>query len=504
MTNLGHRTARWAHALPARATAVSRSPLWRRRLAWAVGSLLAIWLLAYALVPPLARAQIEKLASGKLGRAVTVGTVDFKPWSLELTLSDLAVARAQPATGAAGASAPARELGASPQLSIRRLYIDAELASLLRLAPVADAVQVDGLAVSLTHFGGGRYDIDDIMARLQPPAAAPAGEALRFALYNIVLGGAQVDFRDEAVGRTHELRDLNLSIPFLSNLDSQRDVKTAPRLAFRLNGSSFDTAAEGTPFAQTRKTDAALTLRNVDLRPYLGYLPAGLPFRLQRAVLNADLKLAFEQTPAAVVRLSGSVTADQVSLLQVAAKSQAPAEAPAGAVAGAAPELLSFDQLRVVMEDVRPLDQVVKLSRVELTGPALHIVRHRAGDLNILPAGTAVAESPAATKTIAGGARPEGAAGTNASPAPAAPRATAAAAWKVEVAAVAVRGGRVSWRDETLASPAEVRLAGLSLDAAGISLPFRAGAPARVSGALGLDLEPAAPATATGAAGSRP
>ena len=94
--------------------------------------------------------------------------------------------------------------------------------------------------------------------------------------------------------KTHALRELTVSIPFLSNLQSQREIKTSPRLAFKLNGSSFDTAAEATPFADSRKTDASIKLSDFDLKPYLGYLPASLPFRLQGALLNADVKVAFE------------------------------------------------------------------------------------------------------------------------------------------------------------------------------------------------------------------
>ncbi|MES2954238.1 MAG: DUF748 domain-containing protein, partial [Pseudomonadota bacterium] len=307
------------------------------------------------------------------------------------------------------------------------------------------------------------------------------GKPQRFALYNLVLSGGSADFNDLAVGKRHELRALTLSVPFLSNLRSQRDVKTAPHLTFTLNGSRFDTAAEGTPFAQTRKTDATFRLSALDLQPYLGYLPASLPLRLQSGVLNADLKVAFEQTPETVVKLSGSVTAGQVRLLSAAG--------------GAAPaaELLAFERLQVVLDDVRPLEQVIKLSSVVLTSPVLSITRDRAGHLNLLPA------SPQfATKIVAADARPERARGQNnaASQAPAASAsaarpapavAPAAMPWQVQVASVAVRAGTVNWLDQSLASPAQIRLNGLVLDASAIAFPFAAAAPLQFKGAIALD-----------------
>ncbi|MEO6321421.1 MAG: DUF748 domain-containing protein [Polaromonas sp.] len=93
------------------------------------------------------------------------------------------------------------------------------------------------------------------------------------------MSGGRLDFEDRSVHTTHELRDLPLAVPFLSNLPSKRDINTTPRLAFTLNGSPFDTAAEGTPFARTRKPDASITLRDLDLTPHLAYWPASLPWR---------------------------------------------------------------------------------------------------------------------------------------------------------------------------------------------------------------------------------
>jgi uncharacterized protein involved in outer membrane biogenesis len=476
--------ARWSlfwRGLPALASSVIRSPRWQRGAAWVVGGLLLFWALAWAAMPGLLKWQLEKAVSEKLGRQLTLGQVDFRPWSLELTLHDLALAKAGASPVSPGLS---RE---SPQLSIKRLYIDAELQSLLRLAPVVDAIQVDDPVLSLTHLGEGRYDVDDILARLKPAPDEPAGKPQRFALYNLVLTGGRADFNDMAVRKNHELRELSLSVPFLSNLRSQRDVQTSPRLSFALNGSRFDSAAEGTPFAQTRKTDATFRLNALDLRPYLGYLPAGLPLQLQAGVLNADIKLAFEQTPETVVRVSGTVTADQVRLL-------------GSAGAPAAPELLGFERLQVVMDEVRPLEQVVRLSSVELTSPVLNLTRDRNGELNLLPR---------AIKNRAVYAGPAGATGQNSAPAlaasaPATPRAASVAPsrapWKVQVASLAVRRGMVNWLDQSLVSPAQIRLNGLVLDASAISYPFSAAAPLQFKGAIALDAAAVAAAAPPAAA----
>ena len=329
---------------------------WVLRALWTLGGVLAVWGLAWLLLPGLVKSQLEARASAQLGRQVTLGAVDFKPWSLELTLHDLAVARA------AGVAEK------SPQLLIKRIYIDAELQSLLRLAPVLDAIEVEAPQLSLTYLGAGHYDVDDVLARLSQPSDKPAAEPLRFALHNLVLSAGTLDFIDTSVGKTHALRDLQIRLPFLSNLASQRAVLVQPQLAFRLNGSQFDSSAQGTPFAQTRKMDATLKVSALDVTPYLGYLPASLPVKLNSAVLNADLKVVFEQSPTLAVKLSGLLQAGQVKL-----QSAGPGM----------PEVLAFDLLKLELTDVRPLEQVAQLASVELTGPRLSVARNKAGQLNL-------------------------------------------------------------------------------------------------------------------------
>ena len=428
---------------------------WVRRAAWVAGGVAALWAVGWLAVPPLLKHQAQKIASEKTGRVVRIGGIDFKPWTLELTVSDLAIATAD---------------GRADQLRIKRIYIDSEMQSLLRLAPVVDALVVDTPVARLTHLGGGRYDIDDIVKKITPPADQPASAPLKFALYNLALQGGALDFIDTTVGKTHTLRDLRLDVPFLSNLEAQRNIHTDPRLAFKLNGSAFDSVAETTPFAQTHKTDATLKLSALDLSPYLGYLPASAPVRLVSAVLDADLKIAFEQNPAPVVRLSGVVQASGVRLDD--AKQQA---------------LLAFEHLKLSLADVRPLAQSIKLSAVELTAPTLTVHRARDGRMNLdlvsAPAdpaqATAKAAAPAApvaptgnvgSKTIANNDQTTlGSSSKDSKPA-------AAGGWKLEVAQVAVRGGRVDWTDDTTAvdkgSPARLGLRELEMDATGIAVPL--------------------------------
>ena len=419
-------------------------PQWLRRGRWFLGGLLVVWVLAWLVVPPLAKRMIEEKGSAALGRTLTIGAVDFYPWSLELTVHDLAIATAD---------------GSAKQFSAERLYVDAELESVLRMAPVVDAITVDAPTLHLAHLGDGHYDVEDIVAKLEKDSATtPASAPLPFALYNLSINGGSVDFFDHlpSGGRRHTLRALQLAVPFLSTLDSKRDVKVQPRLAFELNGSHFDTAAEGTPFALTDKGDATIKIAQLDLTPYVPYLPASLPVRLQTAVVDADLRLGFEQAAKTKLAIKGLVTVSNLSVSDAGGK-----------------PLLGAESMVAELADVRPLEHIVHLASLEITAPKLQVTRNRAGFTNFEMGNQKVPDD--ATKNIAANADSTGATSTKLSKTASAPvPAKERGPWTLTLDKLMVRRGDASWTDDSRQPQVQVALAQMELQANALQWPLTA------------------------------
>jgi uncharacterized protein involved in outer membrane biogenesis len=377
----------------------------------------AAWLAA----PSVIKSQIESQGSEALGRKLTVAAVDFKPWTLELTLTGLRIASAD---------------GKSDQFVVERLYADAAVQSVFRLAPVIDAITVDAPQVHISHSADGKFDFDDVLKRLAARPKDPHSSPVRFALYNVVVNNGSLDIADD-VGkheRLHTVRHLHLAVPFLSNLDSSRDVTVQPHLGFELNGTSFDSAALATPFAQTAKGEVSLRINKLDLAPYLPYLPQDLPLALKAAVLDTDLKIAFEQTALPKVVVSGAVT---VSHLQVAR--------PDGAA------LLSVGVIHTVLKDVRPLEHRVVLESVEVSRLALHASRDSSGNLNLdlvsKSKDAKVQDVKATTST------------------------TEQSAWRVELEHFKFKDGEILWADQMAASPVRWRLGNVDVTAKDVHWP---------------------------------
>ncbi|RCW73865.1 uncharacterized protein DUF748 [Pseudorhodoferax soli] len=419
----------------------SRISLRLQRLILALLGLAFFWSAGMLWVPWLLKPQAERAIGEALGRSVQIGTVEFRPWSLELTLQDLAV-RTQD--------------GAGDQLHVGQIYVNAALDSLWRLAPVLDALEVSQPRLRLRQQSPGHYDIDDILARLSAPSDKPPGEPPKFALYNLALMDGSVEVQDDVVGRQHSLRGLQLGLPFLSNLQADREIQTQPRLAFTLNGSAFDSSAQSTPFLDSRKTAAHFSIRGFDVQPYLPYWPQGLPVKLQAGVLEADLALDFEQTPAASVVVKGRLGLHGLRLHDVGGG-----------------ELLQVERIALDVAELRPLQRVLRLASLQIDGPQLRVERDGGGQFNLLPAATAAAE-----------------------PAPAAEPAAPAPAWSVVLDKAALQGGRIAWRDQLAAPggpPAELSVDQLTLALQDLAYPFahpmRLQGSARIGGAAALAFE---------------
>lgn len=408
----------------------------RKRLVYAVAALLALWFLIWLGGPSLLRSVVEKQGTEALGRAVHVGRIDLRPWSLEASIEDLRIAQAD---------------GQTDQLSIKRLYVDASIQSLFRWAPVIDTLTVDQPRLVLRHTGNGEYDIDDILQRLAKPSE-PAKPLPRFAVFNIALRQGSFDFVDQPVNKTHEVRELTLTIPFLSDIGSRRDVFTEPRLAFTLNGDRFDSQAKTTPFAQSRHTEASFSIPHLDLAPYLAYWPQRLPLRPTRGALQADLQVVFEQSDAPHVQLSGDVALSSFQLDETLPNAKGS-------------NLLEWERLGVRLKRVALLEQQAEIADIDWQQPHVQLSRDANGRTNLERIAQAL--TPAASVT------------PNAEPSPKKP------GWQVSLAHAAVRDARVQWRDATVQPTAALDVQELSASVDNVRWPEMTPAALQGSARLG-------------------
>ncbi|MBT9455124.1 MAG: DUF748 domain-containing protein [Burkholderiaceae bacterium] len=407
--------------------------IWRG--AWKAGAAALVVLLLLALssiwlLPWLVQQQVLPLATQSLGRAVTVQQLDFVPWRMELSLRGLQVA---------GSTA-----GDAPLLEIEGAVANLSLSSLWHRAPVVEELTLDRPLLRLARIAEGRYSIDDLLQRLQAgPPAKPGDKPAQFALYNLQLREGKLLLDDRPVGQSHELSRLNLDLPFLSNLDMHIKVKVQPRLAGVLNSVAFDSGAITTPFDQRKETSLKLHLDALDLRPYLGYLPKGLPIKLLQGHVTTDLELDFAQSDKAVPQISlrGRLQLNDWALAH--ADNQ---------------PLLHWKRLDLSLKDVQPLRQLARLGELQWEAPCLSLLRLRSGALKLPAAGTQAAAGISTHKTESG--------------------------WQLSLDRFALQQGGLQWRDQAGGPAAALNVNELALELKGLAYPLAAEAGLQLSGRL--------------------
>ena len=101
----------------------------------------------YVGVPYAVRTVVEKTASEKLGRAVTLSDVSFNPWTWVFEMRGLTIP----------------EEGSDPLLSLGLLRVDASSQTLFKLAPVLDEITIDGLKVNAVVNDKNRKELEKLL-----------------------------------------------------------------------------------------------------------------------------------------------------------------------------------------------------------------------------------------------------------------------------------------------------------------------------------------------------
>src|SRR6476620_7655240 len=93
----------------------------------------------------------------------------------------------------------------------------------------------------------------------------------------------------------------------------------------------------------------------------------GLPAQLRAATLNADVVVAFEQRPRLSLKVAGVVGASGIEVVDAAAS-----------------DLLKVGNIQVQIDELRPLERLVRLRQIDIDAPHVVATRNAAGHVNLL------------------------------------------------------------------------------------------------------------------------
>ena len=342
-------------------------PRLRLGLIWTAGVLVAFALLGFLIAPYLIRPVLERQLSEALDRQVTIARLDINPFALSATLHDVVV-------GERGGQGP-------PLMAIPELYVNSELFSVFRWAPVVNELKLSQPALNLVRNNDKTYNFSDLLDRA---LAGPAGPPPGFSVSNIQIVGGRIAFDDRPEHRQHQVTEINIGIPFLSSLPSQTEIKVQPQFSALVNGRPVAVSGETRPFLDTRETLLHWNLDDLPIATYVEYSPVPLPVKVESGRLAAKLDLAFvgHGSAPAQFTLAGTV---RVTDLALAERSGA--------------KLLRVPALDLDLARVDLVGDSAELRSLTVDGIELDVRRAASGELNLAtlaPAGAGPAKKTGA------------------------------------------------------------------------------------------------------------
>lgn len=333
----------------------TKSPRWIRFRSVAIGLatfLVLFGIFGYFAGPPIARSLLTDVLTKRLHRPVTLGEININPYAMTVRIADLRI----------GDTAGGEAAG------FDELFVDLDITSIFRAAPVIEEFRLVGPRVHLVHEAPGKYNISDLLDEWLKPGDSPAPMP-RFSVNNIRIIGGRIDFEDRPVSSQHAVTDINLALPFISNLAHQANIFTEPAFSANINGAPLELAGQTKPFGEVKESEFKLELDHFDLTRYLVYSPVSLPFTVTGALLDTDLALSFRndgKNPAALA-ISGRVGIHDVNLVE----------------SGERP-LLKLGKLEIPVTGVEPLNAVYRFGGIRLEGLETFVRVDRDGNLNWL------------------------------------------------------------------------------------------------------------------------
>ena len=408
----------------------------RKKILIIAGGCLAFYFVAVffgvsAVVTRLAPAKLEAF----LGRPVAVEKIRVNPLTLSVTVRGLVIKDKN---------------RTDPFVRFDRLYVNAELWSLVRRGLVLKQVRLEKPEIHVARLSGTTFNFSDLMAgkdEEHPAEPETPSKPFRFYVADTAVVDGTVVYRDEPVGKTHRVSPINWHLPFISNFTRYQDRFAEPDFSCTVDGALVSLNVRTKPFKDTLETVAELSLSNLSLSDYFGYVPPDrVGFLVDRGKLDVSAGVSFHEAdgkPVASVR--GRMVLKDLNLTDKAGS-----------------DLLTLPRLEADLLPSVITDNRVHTGAVKVTAPALAVVRQADGVINLANLvngkGTPATDEggtdePAAGVDAVAIDQPESAGGQDQGAGAAATEAAAANGFVMDVDRFAMAGGTIRFIDFAAAGP---------------------------------------------------
>ena len=342
-----------AHELRQQALGIARHPRTRKIILWVASVLFAIGVLVGLAAPPLIRGKVAGALSDKLHRPVTIEQISINPFAMTLAVRGFLMKERQSET---------------PAVSFDELFVNLEVRSLLRLAPVVKELRLLKPYVSLIRNDDRKYNFQDLIDEFTSAPSTPDSPTPRFALNNIEIIDGRLDFDDRPEKTKHTVTQLKMGVPFISSLPSHVDIKVKPEFSAVVNGAPFHLTGDTVPFKDSHESTLGLAIDKLEIAKYLEYAPVTLNFTVPSGQLSGRLTANFRTSKnnPPVLLITGNLGLSDLEMQQT----------------GGLP-LLKLPGFEVQIGTVEVFANKTAIKSIKSEGLDLYLTRSRDGKLNL-------------------------------------------------------------------------------------------------------------------------
>jgi len=341
---------------------------------WIIGAVVFFVLftiVGFFVIPPIVKSYLLETLSKTLNRQVSLSDISLNPYTLTVTLRGFEIKEPQ---------------SDKTFVSLDELVVNLDIRSIFKRAPVIEEFIVRKPYVRLVRNKDKTYNFSDLLALMKEEPKDEKKEPALFAVNNIVVENGSIDFIDGPFDTTHTVREMNIGIPFVSNIPEYIDTYVQPRFAAAINGDPYSLEGKTKIFKDTHETIFNILIEDFDIPFYLAYIPHELNISVPSGKLDVQSTVTFSMSPDKhpVVSVAGNVALRDFALQ----------DRKKNAIAG-------LKRLDVVMAALEPLQSKFHFAKIAVDSPELNVRRDKSGTINLLTLAPANKEGPKPAKAEA-------------------------------------------------------------------------------------------------------
>ena len=324
-------------------------PAVKKTLVWALIFVTVYSIAGFFLVPPILKSVLVKKLSEGLHRQVAIRQIKVNPFVLSATVRGFLIKERN---------------GRDTFVSFDELYLNLQSISILKRGLVLSEIKVNRPYVNIVRNDDASYNFSDLLG----PKPKKEEKMPGFSLNNIQILNGSIDFFDGLKHTAHKIRDLEIKIPFISNLPYYTDIYVQPSFYAKINDTPVSFKGKTKPFSDSHETNLEVNIKNLDIPFYISYSPFKMPLKVLSGLLDINTEVSYVQYRDKQPSLSvtGNVAFRKIRIVDLN-------EHP----------IVSLPAFQISFAPSDLITRKIHLAKVMLQSPELNISRDRSAKINL-------------------------------------------------------------------------------------------------------------------------